>query len=444
MNPIPIFISFVLLTGCSAAQVAPELENYTEELTFFSKGSGDSKEKREIQKNVIKPFAASLPFQCERSLSEVLVSEVPLVDMNFIDMDLKEALLELSILTEIPIIVDDSVEGLVSATIVSKPFDVALDMLTAFGNYGYKKYPDYVLVGSQNPSSPSMSILAESCTFKPRFLLAEQLQSLLGSPLMDYTRVDIMSNVLSISAPKRLQNSIHEKLILLDRRRSQILLEMSIIEVNREVLNLIGIDWTTLIEKGLEIAAQKVLNNDNNGYYFNNGSGYSAISMQTFRNTIGLLKSNGAADIKAMPSIITLDGNLAHFQSTQQVWLGDSRSRRKDDAIVFGVNMEVIPHIASDSTIRLEIRKASVSDITEGPGGNPSVIEHSVSNNVEVKNGELLILGGLLQKKQKNYDASFPGLSKLPLLGKRLFNQKKEQYSETEVLIVIRPTIASL
>lgn len=142
------------------------------------------------------------------------------------------------------------------------------------------------------------------------------------------------------------------------------------------------------------------------------------------------------------PAFAALDEDSATVSMNVSLYasltgLDDSGRNKK---LVYGVNLELTPHISRVGKIRLNISNASVSDLTVSNSGEPVLIAHSISNSVEVSDGELLVLGGLLQKTSRSSQSKVPGLSRVIGL-KKLFSQDTKQVHETEVLIVIRPTI---
>ena len=106
----------------------------------------------------------------------------------------------------------------------------------------------------------------------------------------------------------------------------------------------------------------------------------------------------------------------------------------------YGVKMEIIPYIIDNQTVTLNIIDASVSDVVVGGDGYLQLIKHKVSNQVSVKNGEFIFLGGMMQQSAIKHTEGLPKLKKLPFLG-WLFGQEKQRTSDYEVWIMIRPSI---
>jgi len=102
--------------------------------------------------------------------------------------------------------------------------------------------------------------------------------------------------------------------------------------------------------------------------------------------------------------------------------------------------MEIIPYIIDSNTVSLNIIDASVSDLVVGGDGYLQLIKHKVSNQVTVKNGEFILLGGMLQQSDTKHTEGFPKLKNLPFIG-RLFGQERQRTSDYEIWIMIRPSI---
>ena len=103
------------------------------------------------------PKAIADYFSCNDQEVSTITDDIPLIDVSFIEADIMDAVLELSLLTGISIITDDSIGGMVSVNFVGKSLDEVLEAIIAPGNYGYKKYDSFIYVGSQSPGFPFVS-----------------------------------------------------------------------------------------------------------------------------------------------------------------------------------------------------------------------------------------------------------------------------------------------
>lgn len=379
-------------------------------------------------------------YNCTIEEETTLIADLPLIDVSFIEADILDALLELSLLTGVSIITDDSIEGMVSINFSGQSLEDVIAAIIAPGNFGYKVYDTFIYVGSQSPISPSFHLLSSTCLYKPVFLHPKQIVELLTPFYQQYVNYFEGHDHISIVAPDTIQSRIQEDIRIFDQSPEQILLEMSIVEVSTEALDLLGVKWNQYAD------ARELLMREGRGggsvfSYYDPTTTASPIA-QAFIDSVSALGTGEEAQIRATPSMVTLNGREANFSSTQTAWLPvlNVGANSQMNAVNFGVDLRIVPYISQDEQIRLEILQASVSDLTETIQDQPRLISHAISTSVLMKNGETLVLGGLLQKKTSNRKSKVPGASRTPLLG-GMFKHKEDETVTTEVLIVIRPKI---
>ena len=379
-------------------------------------------------------------FQCSSDEPSTITDAIPPLDVSFIEADVVDALLELSLLTGISIITDDSIEGIVSVNFEGKSLDEILQAIIAPGNFGFKKYDSFIYVGSQSPVSPSFHLLSETCMYKPVFLHPRQIVELLTPFYQQYVNYFEGHDHLSIVAPESIQDRIQHDIRVFDQSPQQILLEMSIVEVSAEALDLMGVKWNQAADSR-ELLMREGRGGGSVFSYYDPTTTASPVA-QAFINSVSALDTDEEVQVRAMPSMVTLNGREANFSSKQTAWLPvmNLGAANQQSAVNFGVDLRIVPFISQDNQIRLEILEASVSDLAETFDEEPRLISHAISTSVLMLDGETLVLGGLLQDKVRNRNARVPGASRTPVLG-GLFKNKEEYTETTEVLIVIRPRI---
>jgi len=380
-------------------------------------------------------------FSCPDESNLIDLSNLLPVSLSLIETDIREALLELSAMTGVSIVTDDMVEGLISANLNEQSLESSLRTVLSPGGFSYKKMQDYIFVGSSSPESQSFHLLSTSCHFRPQYLRASQISSLLSPYYRQFMTFNDEYGLVTVVAPATIQARMQKDLLNLDRRPRQVLLEMSIIEVSSDAMDILGINWDLRNRLGNSSSSTRVnVGGAANRSKINVNQYMSAMSAPLL-DAIGFLEANGKAHVRSKPSIVTLDGRVAQFSSLENIWLGAESEAGKDSrAVSYGVMMKLIPYIAEDNSIRLDIISASVSDLVERNDGNPKVIAHSISNTVRVASGRTLVLGGLLHKTQRTKQTQLPLLGNIPGLG-WLFKQREKQVQESEVLIVITPRV---
>lgn len=326
-----------------------------------------------------------------------------------------------------------------SVNITDAKFTDALETVLAIGNFGYKVFDNYILVGSQNPDDPSFHQLSESCLYKPIYLKPQQVVTLLPKYYRQFVNFEGDSNSISIVAPRAIQKRIKEDIMLLDKRPEQIKLELTIIEVSNLAIKELGINW----QYAKNYYANYTPNNRYGGHYAgDNTYVLPKGARRRFLNAINAFSNAGEASVKATPSIVTLDGKTAKFHSVKTQWLNNisATDANKKSPVSYGVELEITPHITDEEAIRLNISSAKVSDLITNHQGAPMLINHAISSSVRVAEGHTLIVGGLLSQKFNKKTNGVMGLKNIPLIG-GLFSARTDKEQQCEVLIIIRPVI---
>lgn len=108
-----------------------------------------------------------------------------------------------------------------------------------------------------------------------------------------------------------------------------------------------------------------------------------------------------------------------------------------------GITMEVTPHIHQDSVgkyIKLEVKPEVSFPIGTGANGVPIRSVRSATTVANVRDGQTLVIGGILREDQRDLASKVPGLGNIPLLGK-LFKHTEKAKQRTELMIFVTPTI---
>lgn len=111
-----------------------------------------------------------------------------------------------------------------------------------------------------------------------------------------------------------------------------------------------------------------------------------------------------------------------------------------------GVNMEITPHITATGEIALHAKVEILTDAgSESIGGlsEPIFGQRSVEHDIQLQEGEVSLLGGLIDRETTNTATGIPGLGDVPLL-KYLFSTQEHQITDDEVLIMLDPHVIRL
>lgn len=277
---------------------------------------------------------------------------------------------------------------------------------------------------------------------------------------------------------------LHQVARYLERIQStlqrQIILEAKVLEVNLDETFDSGIDWSLL---GNPLSNEAVLSQTGNGPTLAGAVGTGAFGNTglksfdpiftvnikgSFRALINFLQSQGNVQTLSSPRISTVNNQKAVIKvgqdeffvtgvSTTNSVVGNNTlpSQNVDLTPFFsGVTLDVTPQIAKDGSVILHIHP-SVSLVTEqqkninlGASGGTlslplarSTIRES-DNIVRAKNGQIVVIGGLMQNNMLENIGGTPGVSKIPFLGS-LFRRTNQASSKSELIILLRPIVAN-
>ncbi|MDF2439553.1 MAG: pilus assembly protein CpaC [Abditibacteriota bacterium] len=178
-------------------------------------------------------------------------------------------------------------------------------------------------------------------------------------------------------------------------------------------------------------------------------------NLNPLRMRIGALYSNGNARLLSNPRTTVLSGRTATFQSGGQVpipgltTVGQSGTTTGIIFKDFGILLDVVPLANPDGVVTMRVRaEVSAPDFSAGvtpPGGGspiPGFSRRSTVTEVTVKPNGVLALSGLMQNNVDKTISRIPILSKIPIIG-QLFQSKRFQNNETELVIFVQPTVIS-
>jgi len=284
---------------------------------------------------------------------------------------------------------------------------------------------------------------------------------------------DKETNALIITAPPKAMRLIRDVVAQLDVRRSQVLVDGIIAEVSADKSSQLGIDWA--VYNGNRIAAAGILNSSTLtaiagasqasstaeavagavSQGLNIGGGAISSGGTTFALLLKALKGDGNTNVLSQPSLTTLDNQEAEFSVGQEVPFltgsysntGSSSSsglvnpfqtiERKDVGLTLGIT----PQINQGNTIKLKL-KLEISSLAANATSAVDLVtnKRTLSNTVTVEDGQILVLGGLIDDSLNDSRAGVPFISDIPLLGS-LFKYRSVQRTKRNLMVFIRPAI---
>ncbi len=166
-------------------------------------------------------------------------------------------------------------------------------------------------------------------------------------------------------------------------------------------------------------------------------------NISAFASTIDVLIQKINGRVIANPSITAQENTAANFNfSEEYTYVTTTGWETATEKWNPGITMSIIPHFKDDYIVLSA--NISVNEITSYTSqGYPVLAQRSLITEIQAENGIPIIIGGLTQSKETLEKASVPLLSDIPLVGS-IFKKKLKNSEETEVVIVITPTVINV
>lgn len=311
------------------------------------------------------------------------------------------------------------------------------------------------------------------------------MQSIVGKGEGHSVTVNAQAGVIIVRAlPGELQRVSRYINSLQTSLNRQVILEAKILEVDLNSTFQAGIDWGILSNPAQVLDPRTGLLNtaagigqDANQVFGDTDlkaiNGIFAIRINgNFRTLINLLQSQGNVQVLSSPHISTVNNQKAVIKvgedeffvtgvSTSNTIIGTNTLPSQDVSLTpffSGITLDVTPEISSDSDVILHIHP-SVSRVTQqtkiiglgtsstGTANNltlplaKSTIRES-DNIVRAKNGQVIVIGGLMQNNMVENIISTPWLGNIPFIG-GAFRRTEQVSKKSELVILLRPIIAT-
>ena len=169
---------------------------------------------------------------------------------------------------------------------------------------------------------------------------------------------------------------------------------------------------------------------------------------EKFEAILNMLIREGKAEVLSAPRVTTKSGEVAVIGEVRDIsYVADTTydtetGERKDtyEYATVGVVLQVLPEIVGDNLVQMAIVPiVSEADTTKDPR-HPEFKRQIAPTNVTVREGEPVIIGGLIRKKKTEIETRFPILSYLPVIG-NLFRNQEEKEERSNLLITVKPRI---
>lgn len=288
------------------------------------------------------------------------------------------------------------------------------------------------------------------------------------------------TNSLVISAAPDSILAMERVVEALDQRRAQVLVEAIIVEMSDDTARELGVQFLlsgtgdssvpflstnfsrsapNLLQLAGAIADPSAFGGTNP---FTEGAVQSLLSLDgafgvggregdtLFGAILTAIETDTESKVLSKPFNMTLDNGTSELLVGQQIPVTTGETLSSDNSNPFrtvtrqdvGIKLNVTPRISADDTIRLDIFQEVSSISTDLSSGTDDFVTNlrQITTSVLADNGEIIVIGGLIEEGDETISAKVPVAGDIPVLG-NLFKSEETTYDRTNLMVFIRPTI---
>ena len=385
-----------------------------------------------------------------------------LLSIDFVGVQLADAVREISNHLGIDIIIYGEIKGMITAKCSDHPIEEVLNLLFKGTNYTFRKKGRIFLVGEKTVQGISSTELIQL-----KHMKVEGLTDILPKRLTTEAGVQIIKehNGIMVTGSQEIISEARDYLNQIDKPIPQILIEAIVVDFNTADIREFSLDAGLGSPDSSKVSSFRQLfpfvEQTADGDYLN-----AQIDLYTprwglpqvgrlpsdFYLRIKALEQESKAKIRSRPQIATLSGHTASISiGTTQYFILETNTpypatnniyvqgSQRFETIKAEMLLEVTPWVSASGEITTEIHPEFSTPKEHLDPNVPPTIDHRILNStVRLRDGETIILGGLIQDMDSKSYEKFPILGDIPLLG-YLFRNHSKNNTSSELMVYLTP-----
>ncbi|MBO6524393.1 MAG: type II secretion system protein GspD [Balneolaceae bacterium] len=366
--------------------------------------------------------------------------------------------------------------GLPNTSITAKANDLTIDQALTYifrgTEFTYRKEGEMYILGDKNTSG-----IASNKLIRLKHIRSDVIVELIPESIIQNASVQVIKeqNGLMVIGTNDVIVELENFIEQIDFPTPQIMIEALVVDVNTSDMYQLGLSlaqggapdssffnpFSILFGQGAD--QQGGLSVQGSGQDVNNAflSGGNLFGVQNlgrmpqdFFFRIQALDQEGLVSVRSRPQISTLNGHTASIEiGTTQYFLLTSttplqspnqivtQESQRFESIEANVLLEITPWVSASGDVTVEVHPEFNTPVGSFNADIPPTINSRVlDSTVRLKDGETIILGGLIQESESENINKVPILGNIPLLG-RLFRNKSTSLMKSELVIFITPHV---
>ncbi len=269
------------------------------------------------------------------------------------------------------------------------------------------------------------------------------------APLASGNALTINDTPEKVAAAERIIES-------LDKRHGEVVVEVEILEVNRQKMLDYGIEINSISATGA--ITPGIL-----GGAFPDPSKVTTLESEPYKKSniivsglpgvvYRLLRTDGSSRLLANPQLRVTEGQTASARFGDQVPVPVTTfsaiatggvAQQPITSFEYknvGINIDVTPRVHQDGEITLQLKLEISSVGAPGYAGLPTFANRTVTSVLRLRDGETSILAGLINDRETTSLSGLPGIANIPIIG-RIFGRTQKEATETDIIMTLSPRI---
>lgn len=443
-----VFLFTLSFTTCFAEHTAEQKGTDS-----FSAQTMDSHNAVYADNRSLHPYKDTQPSnQLEVQQNSIIQSGNPntssLISLSVKNASLQEIAMALTKMSGRNVIADAKFTEPVTIKLENVSLNTALDTLTSCHGLTYAEKDGVTFITREDVLKKQA---AGFYTFTLNYARAEDLQKPLSAVLNSgKLAAEPTSNSLLFNGSPAEARKIKEALQTLDIATQLVTLEAKILSISKSEEKNLGIQWNW--ESLPQYKSSRDNDSSANGNSQDtNAKGHLRLWRRThaqfhFSTTLNALITSGKAKVLATPSLITIPGKKASIFIGSHIPVvtekhTNGESTYSTEYVDAGIKLQYTPIVSQDGYITSSVHTEVSTPTLISELKNYRINSRTADTNVRMRNGETLVIGGLISEEEQKQLQQIPFFSKLPLLG-ALFKNHYTGKSKTEVIMLLTPYLS--
>lgn len=415
------------------------------------------------------------------------------VTMNIVNSEVREVLTSLASIGGVNIVADDSVNGKITVQLDGVSFQEALDIITKTKGLQYQTIGNTIIVGNKSNMTAGfgqMHVFHLKYANPDDILKAAKLALGFGGEdkssekssdtskssntsgdknsnnttsvatksddkIANNLTVDRATNSLLFYGTSAEAQKIRNILDKIDIPYKQVTIEAEVLSIDKNAAKNLGIEWewsktpqypdrdASENNGNVQKVTRKPINeNESIAGIISFGRGPEGYPFEFYyESTINALITDGKANILSKPKITTINGNEAVINIGGEVPVPTLSTTNSTTTTTYeykqtGIILKCVPRVNDDGYITATLHTEVSTPVYVSELKVYKFNKRSADTQVRLKDGETMVIGGLIGSEESNNFSKIPFLGDLPILGKFFSNVNKSK-TDSEVIIFV-------